>query len=299
VAFDGTNYLVVWDDWHQGSGSFYDIYGSRVSAGGSVLDPAGISISTAPHDQVDPAVAFDGTNYLVAWQDTRNNGPDDIYGARVSVGGSLLDPTGFAISTAGNEQWSPSLAFDGNNYFVTWMDHRSGNSYGIYGARVSVGGSVLDPDGIAISTASKLEAYTPIARGPLGSLFIAYTSLTGPPYGTYHIWGKAWNGSPTEVTDGISLPPRSATLEEASPNPFGAATTIRYGLPKEANVKLLIYDVAGRLVSVLADQKETAGYHTVTWNGIRSDGRAATSGAYICRLETNGRVVSRKTVLLR
>jgi hypothetical protein len=59
VAFDGTNYLVVWQD---GRGTYYDIYGARVSRAGVVLDPGGFAISTATREQRMPAVAFDGTN---------------------------------------------------------------------------------------------------------------------------------------------------------------------------------------------------------------------------------------------
>jgi hypothetical protein len=43
-----------------------------------------------------PRVAFDGTNYLVAWEDERS-GSQDIYGARVTRGGVVLDPAGFLI----------------------------------------------------------------------------------------------------------------------------------------------------------------------------------------------------------
>ena len=46
-----------------------DIYGARVTRAGGVLDSAGIAISTAARTQVYPSAAFDGTNYLVAWQD--------------------------------------------------------------------------------------------------------------------------------------------------------------------------------------------------------------------------------------
>jgi hypothetical protein len=161
IAFDGTNYLVVWQDYR--SGSEWDIYGARVSAGGSVLDPAGIAISTAPNGQGEPSVAFDGTNYLVAWDDVRNGAYIDIYGARVSVGGSALDPAGIAISTSANSQMYPAVAFDGTNYLVAWSDYRSGTNYDIYGARVSAGGNVLDPGGIAISTAVRDQSQSAIA----------------------------------------------------------------------------------------------------------------------------------------
>jgi hypothetical protein len=147
VAFDGTNYLVVW--WDQRSGND-DIYGARVSVGGVVLDTAGIAISTAPSDQRAPAVAFDGSNYLVLWEDNRSGW--NIYGARVTVGGVVLDPGGIAISSALAGQWLAAVAFDGTNYLVVWDELHGCCWWGIYGARVTKGGVVLDPGGIAIAT---------------------------------------------------------------------------------------------------------------------------------------------------
>jgi N-acetylneuraminic acid mutarotase/phosphoribosylformylglycinamidine (FGAM) synthase PurS component len=169
VGFDGTNYLVVWGDYR--SESYSDIYGTRVSKAGAVLDPAGIAISTAANDQQCPKIAFDGTNYLVVWQDNRS-GNWDIYGTRVSAGGGVLDPSGIAISTAANNQQYPKIAFDGTNYLVVWGDDRSGSSLDIYGTRVSMGGSVLDPSGIAISTGAQEEFRPAIAFGGTNYLVV-------------------------------------------------------------------------------------------------------------------------------
>jgi hypothetical protein len=149
VAFDGTNYLVVWVDTRSGSG-FRDIYGARVTPGGVVVDPGGIAISEAPDRQYSPSIAFDGTNYLVAWTDERSGIPD-IYGARVTQSGTVLDSGGVAISTAANGQYIPSVAFGGTNYLVAWEDERSG-SWDVYGGRVTPGGTLLDPTGFLIST---------------------------------------------------------------------------------------------------------------------------------------------------
>ena len=57
-----------------------------------------------------PDVAFDGTNYLVSWMD-RRNGVWNIYGARVSPQGAVLDKNGIPISTAPDFQIYPALAF--------------------------------------------------------------------------------------------------------------------------------------------------------------------------------------------
>ena len=111
---------------------------------------------TRPHlagDQFSPAVAFDGTNYLVVWEDARW-AAHDIYGARVSRGGTVLDPTGSRSRPRRDDQRVPSVAFDGTNYLVAWQDGRVGTTYDIYGARVSPAGTVLDPGGIPISTAA-------------------------------------------------------------------------------------------------------------------------------------------------
>ncbi|KPJ58903.1 MAG: hypothetical protein AMJ46_13320 [Latescibacteria bacterium DG_63] len=160
VAFDGINYLVVWQEKRSNS---WDIYGSRVTAEGTVLDTIGIGISSAGSWQESPAVIFDGTNYFVVWEDMRASERDDIYGARVGVDGVVLDPGGIDIASASSWQESPAVAFDGDNYLVVWRDGRGPSDYyDIYGARVSSEGIVLDPDGIPICT-SEMTQMNPAA----------------------------------------------------------------------------------------------------------------------------------------
>jgi hypothetical protein len=147
-----------------------------------VLDGSGLAISTAASYQLSPALAFDGTNYLVAWQDFRS-GSYDIYGARVSPGGGVLDGSGLAISTAARDQQLPALAFDGANYLVAWEDNRSGTSSDIYGARVSPAGTVFEP--FALATAGTDERSPAVARAGAGRVVaVAYERFAPePPYG--------------------------------------------------------------------------------------------------------------------
>lgn len=149
IAYNGTNWLVVWDDYRPEDGT--DVYGARISNTGTVLDPAGIAISADPaSSQFSPSVAANGTDWLVAWRDDRAGvGLDDIYGARISSTGMVLDPLGIAVNTGGGYQILPAVAADGTNWFVAWRDL---NSTEIRGTRVATNGTVLDVAGIQIST---------------------------------------------------------------------------------------------------------------------------------------------------
>lgn len=161
VAASQRQYLVVWADSRGGSASGSDIYAARVSPDGVILDPQGIRVCGAPRSQGRPAVASDGLDFMVVWQDER--GLDvaggistelDIYGARVTAAGLVLDPDGFPISQAPGGQQQPSVAFNGTNYLVVWTDARAATNFNrgldIYGARIAAGGHAMDPGGLAV-----------------------------------------------------------------------------------------------------------------------------------------------------
>lgn len=93
--------------------------------------------------------------------------------------------------------------------------------------------------------------------------------------------------------------PRPGSIVSSAPNPFNPQTTISFSLERSERAKINVYDLTGRLVSVLADQSYTAGDHSVVWNGTDAMGREVPSGSYIVRLETESVVESRKISLIR
>ncbi len=152
VAFDGVNYLVVWqqvDPKIVGSDNNL-IYAARVSQAGVVLDTAHIAISTGLLGQENPSVAFDGGNYLISWEDLRSK-LREIYGARLSPAGALLDGTaassGFLISPAASGAStvdSPNIIYTGSEYLVAWdsPDLQGNPGECVYAARVSTAGTL-------------------------------------------------------------------------------------------------------------------------------------------------------------
>ena len=65
IGFDGVNYMVVWND---AGGALSKLYGARVTQMGVVLDTGGVRLLNEFDLQAHPAMAFDGNNFLVAWQ---------------------------------------------------------------------------------------------------------------------------------------------------------------------------------------------------------------------------------------
>lgn len=93
--------------------------------------------------------------------------------------------------------------------------------------------------------------------------------------------------------------PASIRLDQNYPNPFNPETGITFALESSESVTLSIVDATGRTVRVLVDATLPAGEHAVSWDGMTADGRAAASGTYLYRLETNDESISRAMTLLR
>jgi len=88
-------------------------------------------------------------------------------------------------------------------------------------------------------------------------------------------------------------------LGQNRPNPFNPVTSIRYALPAPGHVTLAVYDAAGRLVATLVDEQRKAGPHATVWDSRSDRGVEVASGVYFCRLESGGRTLTRKMVLLK
>lgn len=109
--------------------------------------------------------------------------------------------------------------------------------------------------------------------------------------------------APGKLTFSAKLPQQYA-LEQNYPNPFvsriagrASHTIIKYALPEAGAVSLRIYDMLGQTVRTLASGLQTAGIHTIIWNGRKDDGAPAATGVYLYRLEAGNVVKTSKLIL--
>jgi hypothetical protein len=93
--------------------------------------------------------------------------------------------------------------------------------------------------------------------------------------------------------------PESFNLSQNFPNPFNPITEIQYSIPVDSKVVLNVYDISGRLVKTLISNYQSAGYHSVKWDGSNESGIMSSSGIYFYRMTTGEYTEMRKMILLK
>lgn len=88
--------------------------------------------------------------------------------------------------------------------------------------------------------------------------------------------------------------PEQLELLGNHPNPFAETTTIRYTLPSAGPARIAVYDMLGRQVKVLVDERQTAGQKAIAF-----DAGGLASGAYLLRLETQGQTRTHRLTVVR
>ena len=100
------------------------------------------------------------------------------------------------------------------------------------------------------------------------------------------------------VTEGETLP-ESYALHNNFPNPFNPSTTIRYDLPEDGLVTLTVYDMMGREVRRLVNEKQSAGFKMTAWDGLNSAGSQMSAGLYFYRVQAGNFSQTKKMLLLK
>ncbi|MCW3116169.1 MAG: hypothetical protein JWM28_251, partial [Chitinophagaceae bacterium] len=83
------------------------------------------------------------------------------------------------------------------------------------------------------------------------------------------------------------------------PNPVSNSTTILFSVPQSGNVSMQVFDLSGRLITTLVNQKMQAGNHQLKWNANDENGNAMSSGIYLLRLNTGSYSETKKLSVIK
>jgi hypothetical protein len=100
-------------------------------------------------------------------------------------------------------------------------------------------------------------------------------------------------------TTGVDPTPRLPLLASPRPNPFRSSVSLTFDVANAGPVRLEVFDLQGRSVSVLQAGMLEAGRYTRTWDGTDRGGSAARTGMYIARFSGPDVNLTRKLLLVR
>ena len=103
----------------------------------------------------------------------------------------------------------------------------------------------------------------------------------------------------TKIAELISLIPKEFVLNDNYPNPFNPITTIKYEIPNDGKVLLVIYNLLGQEVITLINNEQWAGKYSVRWNGTNQFGNQVSTGTYFYFLKTQNNQSVKKMLLLK
>ncbi len=118
----------------------------------------------------------------------------------------------------------------------------------------------------------------------------------------YNIWGVMEASYSVEVfvepNEDEKLP-KEFFVAQNFPNPFNPETEILYELPKDAQVRLVVYNILGQKVKTLVDERQRAGRYNIRWEGRDDSGEEVASGVYFYKIQAGDIEIAKKMLLIR
>jgi photosystem II stability/assembly factor-like uncharacterized protein len=214
--------------------------------------------------------------------------------------GTIVGP-GLISCNNGNCDTLDAVILRTTNGGVTWTSQSSGTRTSLIAVSFTDAntGTAVGGDGTILRTTNGGATWISQSSGTTDLLTgVSFTDAnTGTAVGNNGTILRTTTGGVTGVKDNpnlIAQIPNQFALEQNYPNPFNPTTTISYQLPAIATVELKIFDVLGRDVQTLVNERQSAGIHSVIF-----DARDLSSGVYFYRLQAGNYRASKKLLLLK
>ncbi len=156
IAYGDSVYMVVWQEGWHGKNGKSRITAARVHTKRGLIDSTGIIISPcSTGTQEKPRIAFSNGIFLVAWHDMRNGSDCNIYAARITSNGTILDTTPIPLAVMPRTQVLPDVAGFPKGFMVVWQGF-SGQS-----TTTRLFGAIVDSAGLVTSTPLNINKSNP------------------------------------------------------------------------------------------------------------------------------------------
>ena len=95
------------------------------------------------------------------------------------------------------------------------------------------------------------------------------------------------------------ITPTTWALYQNYPNPFNPSTILSYNLHEDAFVTISVFDMYGKVVKTLVNNKKNSGFHSIHWNATNNQGKSVSAGVYFYRIEIGDFRQTKKMILLK
>jgi hypothetical protein len=285
------------------------VVGNEVVVGGSFTSAGGVSANNVARFNTQ-------TNTWSTLGTGSSNGVNGEVRALAVVGNEVF--VGGFFTSAGGVSANRVARF--NTQTNTWSTLGTGSSNGVndwvyalavVGNEVFVGGTFTSAGGVSANNVARFNTQTNtwstlgtgssngVDGGGVYALAVVgndvvvggrFTSAGGVSANNV----ARWNSGTSRVEQLSPTAPKTFLLEQNYPNPFNPSTTIRYQLPVASEVKLEVYDVLGKKIATLVNERQSAGSYQVVWNAS-----GLSSGTYFYRLQAGSFVETKKMIMVK
>jgi len=226
----------------------------------------------------------------------------------ISLRAGNLSPSAFDLSQPENnaEIYIDESNMNDSTITFSWYESSDANGDSLYylmrATSAEIGNHDLDTNATSIDV-SYMDIIYDMAENNVTVATLEWTVHVTDGIDTV----EATNAPFTVMIDGgdamsiylESLLPDKFALHQNYPNPFNPVTTLRYDLPENSLVNIIIYDLLGRQVKSLINQTQDAGFKSIIWNATNDYGKPVSAGVYLYQIQAGEFVQTKKMVLLK
>lgn len=280
----------------------YDIFLHRYNSSGVELDSAIVVNDDKTHStQYYPDISVNPAgDCIIAWYDYRS--PNGVYFQKYKNIGSTDSfekvDSNMAVADYVISNCTPTVSLQNNGEFVISWTEWNGSSTGSFNnLKFRIYNSDLAPltDVMNATISQERNQINQDIVFKDNKVFNVWQDNHEHGVG-YDIWANVYNFGylVTGVNNKKINTPINFKLSQNYPNPFNPTTVISYQFPVAGYVSLKVYDILGREVATLVNQRQNPGQHQVTFNASN-----LASGTYFYRLRTGDFVQVKKMLLLK